>query len=76
MQKTRLHSSFKDSYNINKSSVIKVKFTIFFLYASTALWTLAAFQFLNLKHSRYDSLDGGSPRLKAATYIQDNTDTE
>jgi hypothetical protein len=31
-------------------------------------WTL--FQFLNPIHSRQDSLEGGSARRKAATYIQ------
>jgi hypothetical protein len=43
------------------------------LYGSTALWTLAIFQFLNPIHSRYDSLDRGSALLKAATYTQNNT---
>jgi hypothetical protein len=37
---------------------------------------LLLFQFLDLLHSRYDSLDGGSARLKAATYTQNNTNTE
>jgi hypothetical protein len=37
-------------------------------------WPL--FQFLNPIHSRQDSLDGGSARRKAATYIQNNTNTE
>jgi hypothetical protein len=31
------------------------------------------FQFSNPIHSRYDSLDGGSARPKAATYTQDST---
>jgi hypothetical protein len=39
------------------------------LYGSTALWTLADFQFLNPKLL-------GSARHKAATYIQNNTITE
>jgi hypothetical protein len=30
-------------------------------------WILAAFEFLDLIQSRYDSLDGGSARRKAAT---------
>jgi hypothetical protein len=34
-------------------------------------WPL--FQFRNPIHSRYDSLDGGSARSKAATYTQNNT---
>jgi hypothetical protein len=33
------------------------------------------FQFLDLQ-SRYDSLDGGSVLRKAATYTQNNTNTE
>jgi hypothetical protein len=37
-------------------------------------WPL--FRFLNPIHSRYDSLDGGSARHKAATYTQNNTNTE
>jgi hypothetical protein len=37
-------------------------------------WPL--FQFRNPIHSRYDSLDGGSARRKAATYTQNNTNTE
>jgi hypothetical protein len=40
------------------------------IYLFTALqlfcWTLASFQFLNLFHSRQDTLDGGSARRKAA----------
>jgi hypothetical protein len=50
------------------------------VYLSMALqpfvgpWPL--FQFLNPIHSRYDSLDGGSARLKAATYTQNNKNTE
>jgi hypothetical protein len=47
------------------------------MYLSVALqsiyWTLAT-RFLNPMHSRYDSLDGGSARHKAATYIQNNTE--
>jgi hypothetical protein len=37
-------------------------------------WPL--FQFLNPTQSRQDSLDEGSARRKAATYIQDNINTE
>jgi hypothetical protein len=37
-------------------------------------WPL--FQFLDPKHSRQDSFDGGSARRKAATCTQDNTNTE
>jgi hypothetical protein len=37
-------------------------------------WPL--FQFLNLIHSWYDSLDGGSARRKVAIYAQNNTNTE
>jgi hypothetical protein len=33
------------------------------------------FQFHNIIHSRWDSLDGGSARRKAATYTQNNTNT-
>jgi hypothetical protein len=54
------------------SSVTKVS-----IYGSTALcWALVAFQFFNPIHSRKDSLDGGSARRKAATYTQNNTNTE
>jgi hypothetical protein len=38
------------------------------------LWPI--FQFLNPIYIRKDSLDGGSARRKAATYTQDNTNTE
>jgi uncharacterized protein YraI len=34
------------------------------------------FQFLDLIHSRYGSLDGGSARRKAYTYTQNNTNAE
>jgi hypothetical protein len=37
-------------------------------------WSL--FQFLNPIHNRQDCLDGGSARRKAATYTQNNTNTE
>jgi hypothetical protein len=40
------------------------------------LRTLAVFQFLNPKHSRQASLDGGSARRKVVTYTQDNTKTQ
>jgi hypothetical protein len=47
------------------------------VYGSTALcWMLAAFQILNPVHSRYYSLEGRSARRQAATYTQNNTDTE
>jgi hypothetical protein len=34
------------------------------------------FQFFERIHSRYDSLDGGWACRKAATYTQNNTNTE
>jgi hypothetical protein len=34
------------------------------------------FQFLDLIHSRKNALDGVSARHKAATYTQNNTNTE
>jgi hypothetical protein len=37
-------------------------------------WPL--FQFLNLVHSRYDFLEGGSAHRKAATYTHNNSNTE
>jgi hypothetical protein len=37
---------------------------------------LLFFRFTNLIHSRWDSLDRGSARRKAATYIKGNTITE
>jgi hypothetical protein len=36
----------------------------------------ARFQFLDILHSRQDSLDGGSARQKAATCAQGSTNTE
>jgi hypothetical protein len=48
-----------------------------FISGSTVLcWTLVAFSVFNPIHSRYDSLDGGSARRKAATYIQNNINTK
>jgi hypothetical protein len=48
------------------------------IYGSTVLlfgpWPL--FQFLNSIYSRKDSLGGRSARRKAATYMQDSTNTE
>jgi hypothetical protein len=38
------------------------------------LWPVL--QFLNLRDSGFDSLDGGSALRKAATYTQDNTNIE
>jgi hypothetical protein len=46
------------------------------LCGSAALWTLGTFQFLNPIHSRQDSLHWGSAHRKAATYTQDNINTE
>jgi hypothetical protein len=40
------------------------------------LLDLGCFQFLNPIHRRWDSLDGGSARRKAAAYTQNNTNTE
>jgi hypothetical protein len=40
------------------------------LYGCTALWTLAAFEFLNPTYSQQNSLHGGSAHRKAATYTQ------
>jgi hypothetical protein len=40
------------------------------LQPSVGPWLL--FQFLDLIHSRYDSLDGGSARRKASTYTEQN----
>jgi hypothetical protein len=42
-----------------------------FCDSTPGLWPLL--QFLNPIHSRYDSLDRGSARHKAATYTQNNT---
>jgi hypothetical protein len=53
-----------------------LKYFIFFLYGSTALWTLAAFS-VSLSYTQSVGLLGrGSVRRKAATYTQDNTNTE
>jgi hypothetical protein len=47
------------------------------IYDSTALCSaLATFSVSWSIHSRYDFLDGGSARRKAAIYIEDNTNTE
>jgi hypothetical protein len=49
----------------------------YYYYGSTAIcWVLADFQFLDPIRSRQDSLVGGSARRKAATYIQNDTNTE
>jgi hypothetical protein len=54
----------------------------FALYPSSLLYCSQPFgpwplsQFLNPRQSRYDSLDGGSARRKAATHTQNNTNTE
>jgi hypothetical protein len=49
-------------------------------YLSMALqpfcWTLAAFQLLDHLHSRYDCLDGGSVRRKAATCTHTTAQTQ
>jgi hypothetical protein len=43
----------------------------YYYYGSTVLcWTLTAFSVFDPIHSRYDSLDGGSARRKAATYTE------
>jgi hypothetical protein len=57
----------------------KVNITIYLsIYGSTDLLLDLGrfFQFLNPIHSREDSLDGGSAIRKAATYTQNNTNTE
>jgi hypothetical protein len=47
------------------------------LYGYRALcWALSAFQFPKPTPSRYDSLDRGPARRKAATFTQHNTNTE
>jgi hypothetical protein len=47
------------------------------IYGSTALcWASDAFQFLELLHSRYDSLDGESARRKTVTCTQDSINAE
>jgi hypothetical protein len=68
-------------YVVNKSIYQSIpRLVTYLIYLSMALqssvgpWPL--FQFLNLIHSRQESLDGGSARRKAATYTQNNTNTE
>jgi hypothetical protein len=39
-------------------------------------WTLAGFSVSKSVHNRWNSLDGVSDRRKAATYTQNNTNTE
>jgi hypothetical protein len=47
------------------------------VYGSTALLLdLGRVSVSWFLYSQYDSLDGGSARHKAATYTQDNTNTE
>jgi hypothetical protein len=65
MQKSKSSLSFKTIAIIND-----------LFYGSTALLGLRRF-FCSLSiHSWYDSFDGGSARRKAATYTQNNTNTE
>jgi hypothetical protein len=65
------------SATVSSITASRLASIIFFpLYGSTALWILAAFQFLDPIHRRYDSLDGGSAHSKAATYTQNNINTE
>jgi hypothetical protein len=45
-------------------------------YGCILCWALVAFQFRNPIRSRQDFLDGRSARRKAATYTQNNTNTE
>jgi hypothetical protein len=52
------------------------KITIYLSMTLQTLWTLAAFSVSWSIHRRWDSLDGGSARSKAATYTQNNTNTE
>jgi hypothetical protein len=40
------------------------------------LWTLAVFQFLNLYTVGWTPWTGDQPHRKAATYTQNNTNTE
>jgi hypothetical protein len=40
------------------------------------VWLWPFFQILDPIHRRQDSLDGGSARRKAATYTENNTNTE
>jgi hypothetical protein len=44
--------------------------------ALQSLWTLATFSVSSSIHSRQDSLEEWSARRKAATYTQNNTNTE
>jgi hypothetical protein len=46
------------------------------LHDFTALWTLAAFTVSQSYTQSVGLLDGRSARLKAATYTQNNTNTE
>ena len=47
-----------------------------YLWLYSLLFGLGRFFSFLILHSRYDSLDGGSARHKAATYTQSNTNTD
>jgi hypothetical protein len=77
---TKNYYDKEPTYNFSITLMLKMTLIKFSIYLSVALqsfvgpWPL--FQFLNPKHSWLDSLDGGSARRKAATYTQNNTNTE
>jgi hypothetical protein len=75
--------SFRDTFCFTNPDDISPPITPDSIYLSIYLWLYSPFvgpwplfQFLNPIHSRYDSLNGGSGRHKAATYTQNNTITD
>jgi hypothetical protein len=55
----------------------KIGFIVYRVYTIESFigsWPL--FRFLNLLHSREDSLDGGTARREVAAYTQSNKNTE
>jgi hypothetical protein len=78
---TSLLSSFSSHhYHYNRLFVDPIRLIAWFISFSMALqhfcWTWPVFQFLNPTYIWYDSLDGRSARRKAATYTQNNTNTD
>jgi uncharacterized membrane protein len=61
-----------------KASCMQLTSYCLSIYGSTYIFVgpLPLFQFLNSIHCWYDSLDERSARRKAATYTQNNTNTE
>jgi hypothetical protein len=70
----RLHGVVLNYLRTGTTLPFTFTFIIMALQPFAGPWPL--FQFLDPIHSREDSLDGGSDRRKAATYTQNNRNTE